>query len=41
MHVFQETEQRPGTPMEQVIHLLSHQEMQAVAGYLQALPVAQ
>jgi len=41
LHVFQETEQRPGTPMEQVTHLLSDQEMQAVAGYLQNLPVTQ
>jgi cytochrome c553 len=41
LHIFQETEQRPGTPMEQITHLLSHQEMQAVAGYLQAFPSAQ
>jgi cytochrome c553 len=41
LHVFQETEQRPGTPMEQITHLLSHQEMQSVAGYLQAFPPAQ
>jgi cytochrome c553 len=41
LHVFQETEQRPGTPMEQITHLLTDQEMQAVAGYLQNLPVTQ
>jgi cytochrome c553 len=38
LHVFQETEGRPGTPMKEITHLLSVQEMQAVAGYLQAFP---
>ena len=38
LHIFQETEGRPGTPMKEVAHLLSHEEMQAVAGYLQAFP---
>jgi len=38
LHVFQETEGRPGTPMKQITHLLTEQEMQAVAGYLQAFP---
>lgn len=38
LHVFQETEGRPGTPMKQITHLLTSQEMQAVAGYLQAFP---
>ena len=38
LHVFQETEGRPGTPMKQITHLLKVQEMQAVAGYLQAFP---
>jgi cytochrome c553 len=38
LHVFQDTEGRPGTPMKQITHLLSDQEMQAVAAYLQALP---
>jgi cytochrome c553 len=38
LHVFQETEQRPGTPMKQITHLLSHEEMVAVAAYLQAGP---
>ncbi len=38
LHVFQETEGRPGTPMKQITHLLSDEEMQAVAGYLQAFP---
>ncbi|MEI8326651.1 MAG: c-type cytochrome [Betaproteobacteria bacterium] len=38
LHVFQETEGRPGTPMKQITHLLSDQEMEAVAGYLQAFP---
>ena len=41
LHVFQETEGRPGTPMKQITHLLSVQEMQAVAGYLQAFPQGQ
>ena len=38
LHVFQETEGRPNTPMKQITHLLSKQEMEAVAGYLQAFP---
>jgi cytochrome c553 len=38
LHVFQETEGRPGTPMKQITHLLSDQEMRAVAGYLQSFP---
>ena len=38
LHVFQETEGRPGTPMKQITHLLSDQEMEAVASYLQAFP---
>ena len=36
--VFRETEARPDTPMKQVTHLLTDQEMGAVAGYLQAFP---
>jgi cytochrome c553 len=39
LYVFQDTEQRPGTPMKQVTHLLAPQEIQAVAIYLQTLPV--
>jgi cytochrome c553 len=38
LQVFRETEGRPGTPMKQVTHLLSNQEIKAVAGYLQAFP---
>lgn len=38
LHVFQETEGRPGTPMKQITHLLTQQQMEAVAGYLQAIP---
>jgi cytochrome c553 len=38
MHIFQATDGRPGTPMKAVTHLLSHEEMKAVAGYLQAFP---
>jgi cytochrome c553 len=38
LQVFRETEGRPGTPMKQVTHLLSNQEMKAVAAYLQAFP---
>jgi cytochrome c553 len=37
LHVFQETEFRPGTPMKQITHFLTHQEMEAVAGYLQSI----
>jgi cytochrome c553 len=40
LHVFQETEGRPGTPMKQITHLLSDQEMEAVASYLQAFPAS-
>ena len=39
MEVFRETEQRPGTPMKQITHLLTDQEIKAVAGYLQAFPI--
>ena len=38
LRVFQETEGRPGTPMKQITHLLSDQEIRAVAAYLQAFP---
>jgi cytochrome c553 len=38
LHIFQETQMRPGTPMTQVTHLLSNKEMEAVAAYLQAFP---
>ena len=38
LHVFQDTEGRPGTPMKQITHLLNQQEMDAVAGYIQSLP---
>jgi cytochrome c553 len=38
LQVFRETEGRPGTPMKQVTHLLSDQEIKAVARYLQAFP---
>ena len=40
LHVFQETEGRPGTPMKQITHLLTHEDMVNVAGYLQAFPAA-
>jgi cytochrome c553 len=40
LHVFQDTEGRPGTPMKQITHLLTHQEMESVAGYLQAFPLS-
>jgi len=39
LQVFQRTEGRPNTPMTQVAHLLSKDEMVAVAGYLQAFPI--
>ena len=35
LQVFQRTEERPGTPMTQIVHLLSTEEIQAVAAYLQ------
>ncbi len=38
LQVFRGTEARPDTPMKQVTHLLTDQEMKAVAGYLQAFP---
>ena len=41
LHVFQETEGRPGTPMKQITHLLSNDDMVNVAGYLQSFPDAQ
>ncbi len=39
MRDFKETDARPGTPMKEVTHSMSPEEMEAVAGYLQALPV--
>ena len=41
LQVFQRTEGRPNTPMTQITHLLSEEDMEAVAGYLQAFPLAQ
>jgi cytochrome c553 len=41
LHVFQETEGRPGTPMKQVTHKMSDEEMQAIAAYLQSFPDAE
>ena len=38
LQVFQRTDERPNTPMTQVTHLLSKEDMEAVAGYLQAFP---
>jgi len=35
LHVFQETEFRAGTPMKEVAHLLTAQDIRAVAAYLQ------
>jgi cytochrome c553 len=37
LHVFQDDDGRPGTPMKQVARLLSHEEMEAVAAYLHSL----
>lgn len=37
LHVFQETELRPGTPMKQITHALTPEEMITLAGYLQGL----
>ena len=39
LQVFQRTDQRPNTPMTQIAHLISHEEMEAVTGYLQSLPI--
>jgi cytochrome c553 len=39
LQVFQRTDERPNTPMTQIAHTLSKEEMEAVAGYLQAFPV--
>jgi cytochrome c553 len=36
--IFKQTEQRPGTPMTQITHALTPQEIEAVAAYLQAFP---
>jgi len=41
LHVFQETNFRPGTPMAQVTHLLTAEQMKDVALFLQAFPAAQ
>ena len=41
LNIFQSTEGRPETPMKQVSHLLTSEQMRAVAAYLQALPSAQ
>jgi cytochrome c553 len=41
LQVFQRTEQRPNTPMKQVTHLLSREDMEAVAGYLQGFALTQ
>jgi cytochrome c553 len=38
--IFQRTEQRPGTPMTQVSHNLTRQEIESVAAYLQTLNAA-
>lgn len=39
LQVFQRTDERPNTPMTQIAHLLSAEEMKAVTGYLQSLPI--
>ena len=38
LQVFQRTNERPNTPMTQIAHLISKEEMEAVAGYLQSIP---
>jgi cytochrome c553 len=38
LNVFQNTQGRPGTPMESVTHPLTGDDKEAVAAYLQALP---
>jgi cytochrome c553 len=39
--VFQKTEHRPGTPMSQITHNLTRQEIESVAAYLQSMPVTE
>ncbi len=39
LQVFKRTDQRPNTPMTQVAHLMSPEEMEAVTGYLQSFPI--
>jgi cytochrome c553 len=41
LEVFQRTEERPNTPMTQIAHLLSPDEIRAVAAYVQAFPKPQ
>ena len=41
LEVFQRTDERPNTPMTQVAHLLSVEDIHAVAAYLQAFPKKQ
>lgn len=38
LEVFKKTDERPNTPMTPITHMLSSEEMEAVAGYLQAFP---
>ena len=38
LNVFQNTQQRPGTPMEYVVHPLTGADKEAVATYLQSFP---
>jgi len=39
LQVFQDTDDRPGTPMKQVSHPLTSDEMKAVAMYLESFPI--
>jgi cytochrome c553 len=41
LEVFQKNQGRPGTPMTQVTHRMSHQDMLDVAAYLSALPATE
>ena len=41
LQVFQRTDERPNTPMTQIAHLLSPEEIQAVAAYVQTFPKPQ
>ncbi len=38
LQVFKRTDERPNTPMTQISHLMSLEEMEAVSGYLQTFP---
>jgi cytochrome c553 len=38
LQVFERNDERPNTPMTQIAHALTHEQMEDVAGYLQTMP---